>query len=157
MIQPEICTIGNKTLIGMSATMSLSRSTTVQLFQQFMPRREEIQYWANQKVYDLREYPINYFEAFDPARVFTKWAAMEVIEVKSIPEGMAVYRLKGGTYAVFQYKGPMGDPAIFQYIFNEWLPYSGYALDNRPHFDILGPRSMPQDPNSEEEIWIPIR
>ena len=157
MIQPEICSIGNRTLIGMSAKMSMSQNGTAQLFGQFMPRREEIKHWANQNVYDLREYPAGYFESFEPTRAFTKWAAMQVIEVEAIPDGMAVYSLQGGTYAVFQYKGPMGDPAIFRYIFTEWLPYSGYALDNRPHFDILGPRSMPQDPNSEEEIWIPIR
>lgn len=141
----------------MSARMSLSRSASIQLFQQFMPRREEIRHWAHQNVYDLREYPLNYFDAFDPARMFTKWAAMEVIEVQTVPDGMQVYRLQGGTYAVFQYKGPMGDPAIYQDIYSKWLPYSGYALDHRPHFDILGPRSIAQDPNSEEEIWIPIR
>ena len=157
MLQPEICSIGNRTLIGMSATMSLTQNGTGKLFGQFMPRREEIQHWAHQNVYDLREYPTNYFESFDPTRTFTKWAAMQVIEVESIPEGMEVYQLAGGTYAVFQYKGPMGDPAIFEYIFTKWLPYSGYALDNRPHFDILGPNSDPQDPGSEEEIWIPIR
>lgn len=122
-----------------------------------MPRREEIQHWAKNSIYDLREYPVNYFEYFEPSTTFTKWAAMEVIEVVTIPEGMAVYRLQGGTYAVFQYKGPMDDPAIFKYIFSDWLPFSGYSLDNRPHFDILGPNSNREDPNSEEEIWIPIR
>lgn len=157
MIHPEICTIGNKTLIGISAEMSRSQDSTPQLFATFMPRREEIQHWAHQNIFDLREYPINYFEYFDPLNTFTKWAAMEVIEVDSIPEGMEVYRLQGGTYAVFQHKGTLGDPAIFQYIFSDWLPFSGYALDNRPHFDIIGPLSTPQNPDSEEEIWIPIR
>ena len=156
MLQPEICSIGNRTLIGMSEKMSLSQNATGNLFVQFMPRREEIQHWAHQNVYDLREYPYGYFESFDPTRAFTKWAAMQVIEVEGIPEGMEVYHLQGGTYAVFQYKGPMGDPAIYEYIFNKWLPYSGYTLDNRPHFDILSPKSNPQDPSSEKEIWIPI-
>ena len=137
--------------------MSLSQNRTGELFGQFMPRREEIQHWANQNVYDLQEYPPDYFESFDPSKTFTKWAAMQVIEVDAIPKGMEVYHLQGGTYAVFQYKGPMGDPAVFEYIFTKWLPYSGYALDKRPHFEILGPNSNPQDPNSEEEIWIPIR
>jgi len=140
----------------MSAQMSMSQDSTAHLFGEFMPCREEIQYWANNNVYDLREYPLNYFKYLDPSRTFTKWAAMQVIEVKSIPEGMEVYQLQGGTYAVFLYKGPMGDPAIYEYIFEKWLPYSGYTLDQRPHFDILGPNSNPQDPSSEQEIWIPI-
>ena len=156
MRQPEICTIGKRTLIGMSAQMSMSQDSTAQLFGQFMPRREEIQHWANQNVYDLREYPYGYYESFDPTRTFIKWAAMQVIEVVGIPEGMEVYQLQGGTYAVFQYKGPMGDTAIYEYIFEKWLPYSGYTLDQRPHFDILGPNSNPQDPSSEQEVWIPI-
>lgn len=157
VIHPEICSIGNKTLIGISDEMSRSQDTTAQLFGTFMPRREEIQHWAHQKVYDLREYPINYFENYEPSNTFTKWAAMEVIEVENIPEGMEVYRLQGGTYAVFQHKGTLGDPAIFDYIFTDWLPFSGYALDNRPHFDIIGPQSSLDNPVSEEEIWIPIR
>jgi AraC family transcriptional regulator len=46
---------------------------------------------------------------------------------------------------------------IFQYIFETWLPNSGYLLDNRPHFEILGAKYKNEDPDSEEELWIPIK
>ncbi|MCB0855813.1 MAG: GyrI-like domain-containing protein, partial [Bacteroidetes bacterium] len=46
---------------------------------------------------------------------------------------------------------------IFQYIFFECLPKSDYLLDNRPHFEVLGEKAKLNDPNSEEEIWVPIR
>ncbi|MGK2861531.1 MAG: GyrI-like domain-containing protein [Chitinophagaceae bacterium] len=46
---------------------------------------------------------------------------------------------------------------MFSYIFNTWLPPSGYDLDNRPHFEILGEKYKNDDPLSEEEIWIPIK
>lgn len=47
--------------------------------------------------------------------------------------------------------------SIFQYIFGTWLPASGYYLDNRPHFEILGHKYKNNDPDSEEEIWIPVK
>jgi AraC family transcriptional regulator len=32
-----------------------------------------------------------------------------------------------------------------------------YFLDDRPHFEILGDKYKNGDPDSEEEIWIPIK
>jgi AraC family transcriptional regulator len=37
------------------------------------------------------------------------------------------------------------------------LPASGYELDDRPHFEILGERYKNNDPDSEEELWFPVR
>ena len=34
---------------------------------------------------------------------------------------------------------------------------SKYSIDNRPHFEIIGEKYKNNDPNSEEEIWIPIK
>ena len=65
--------------------------------------------------------------------------------------------MPGGLYAVFFYKGSSSDTKIFQYIFTNWLPDSGYTLDNRPHFEILGENYKNGDPGSEEEIWIPVK
>ncbi|MFZ1515671.1 MAG: GyrI-like domain-containing protein, partial [Saprospiraceae bacterium] len=65
--------------------------------------------------------------------------------------------IPGGLYAVFYYKGLSTDTAIFEYIFNTWLPNSEYGLDDRPHFEILGERYKNNDADSEEEIWIPIK
>ncbi|MDP4819728.1 MAG: GyrI-like domain-containing protein [Saprospiraceae bacterium] len=56
------------------------------------------------------------------------------------------------------YKGPSSDSAtFFQFIFGTWLPNSDYILDDRPHFEVLEERYTNDDPNSEEEIWIPIK
>ncbi|EPE83362.1 GyrI-like small molecule binding domain protein [Leptospira noguchii str. 1993005606] len=43
---------------------------------------------------------------------------------------------------------------IEYYIFQEWLPNSGYKL--KPHFELLGSKYKNNDPTSEEEVWIPI-
>jgi AraC family transcriptional regulator len=70
---------------------------------------------------------------------------------------MELFTLKGGLYAVFDYKGPSDDKSIFQYIYSTWVPKSKYKLDNRPHFEVLGEKYKNNDPESEEEIWIPIQ
>lgn len=82
----------------------------------------------------------------------------EVSNLSIIPEGMEPFVLKGGLYAVFNYKGNQQQAAAaFQYIFGTWLPASHYTVDNRPHFEILGDKYKNGDPDSEEEIWIPIK
>ena len=67
---------------------------------------------------------------------------------------MEAFTLRGGLYAVFDYQG--NSPEIFQYISQKWLPNSDYKLDKRPHFEILGEKYKNNNPDSEEEIWIPI-
>ncbi|WP_371811654.1 GyrI-like domain-containing protein [Flavobacterium sp. M31R6] len=42
-------------------------------------------------------------------------------------------------------------------MFRTWIPNSKYDLDHRPHFEILGAKYKKDDPNSEEEIWVPIK
>ena len=74
---------------------------------------------------------------------------------EKIPEDMESFSLSTGLYAVFEHKGM--DTAIFQQIFTEWLPNAPYILDHRPHFELLGEKYKNGDPNSEEQIWIPIR
>jgi AraC family transcriptional regulator len=98
------------------------------------------------------------FKNFNPAAPFEKWAAVEVADFETIPDGMEAYTLRGGLYAVFLYKGSSRDFAKpFQYIFGTWLPGSDYSLDNREHFELLGAKYKNNDPASEEEIWIPVR
>jgi AraC family transcriptional regulator len=56
-----------------------------------------------------------------------------------------------------EHHGPATDVSTFEYIFARWLPASGYALDGRPHFEVLPADYRPLDPDAREEIWIPVR
>jgi PhnB protein len=59
---------------------------------------------------------------------------------------------------VFLYHGAADDAAnTFGYILGEWIRDSDYDLDNRPHFEILGEKYKNESPDSEEELWIPVR
>ncbi len=154
---PTIRTIAEKKLIGKSMVMSLAANRTGELWRSFMQQRKEIRNVIGEDLYSLQVYDPSYFADFEPGAEFIKWAAMAVSDAEEVPAGMAVFILPGGMYAVFTYRGPAsGGAQVFQYIYGTWLPSSGYTLDNRPHFEILGEKYKNDSPDSEEEIWIPI-
>jgi AraC family transcriptional regulator len=145
-------------LVGMRLQMSFAQNRTVELWRSFMPRKKEISQQVEPVLYSLQNYPEGFFESFNPVTEFEKWAALEVSEVVALAEGMETFLLPAGMYAVFLYKGlPSEGAKAFQYIMGTWLPASGYKLDNRPHFEKLGENYRNDSPDSEEEIWIPVR
>lgn len=153
---PRIEFLAEKKLVGKSLTMSLVQNRTAELWGRFMPRRKEIPHTVDAGFYSLQVYDSHYFQNFDPSREFRKWAAVEVSSFDALPPHMESFVLSGGLYAVFLYKGPSTDARIFQYIYADWLPRSPYTLDHRPHFELLGEKYKNGDPDSEEEIWIPV-
>lgn len=153
---PRIEILQEKRLVGIHQKMSLADNITSQLWASFMPRRHEILHTLSSDLISLQIYSTSYFTHFSPLNHFEKWACMEVNPSTPIPQGMESLLLPGGLYAVFHYQGLSSDPQIFQYIFGSWLPSSGYELDHRPHFEVLGEKYKNNDPHSEEEIWIPL-
>ena len=154
---PRITILKEKKLIGQNMKMSLANNRTGQLWGQFAPRIKEIKNKVTEDKISMQIYPPLYYKDFRPTNEFVKWATIEVKDFGEIPIGMKSFILKGGLYAVFDYKGSSSNNSIFQYIFSEWLPNSVYLIDNRPHFEILGSKYKNNDPSSEEEIWIPIK
>lgn len=155
---PKIITLQNKKLVGQSIKMSLIDNKTLKLFSCFMPQRKYIQNTISSDVYEVLIYNNNYLKNFSPANIFKKWAAVEVENFNDIPEGMDNFNLDSGLYAVFNYKGlPKDFGLLMSYIYSNWLPKSKYKLDQRPHFNLLGEKAKRNHPDSEEEVWIPIK
>lgn len=154
---PQIKVISERKLIGISISMSLNDNRTGLLWSSFMPRRKEILNGISNERYSLQVYPPDYFLKFNPATPFEKWAAIEVKDFEFIPAGMMTFLLESGLYAVFNYRGSSTDHRIFEYIYGVWIPNSEYQLDSRPHFELLGDKYRNGDPESEEEIWIPLK
>ena len=154
---PRIEFLKEKKLAGKRLTMSLANNRTGELWQSFMPRRKEITNNVTNDFISMTVYKPAYFADFKPTNEFEKWATVEVPDFDTVPNDMETFTLQEGLYAVFDYKGPSTDIRIFQYIFGTWLPDSDFLLDDRPHFEILGEKYKNADPDSEEEIWIPIR
>ena len=156
-MQPRIEILKEKKLIGNKLKMSLSNNKTGELWGGFLPKIKEIKNNLTTDKISMQVYDSSYHENFNPNSEFEKWATIEVNDFNDIPRDMEIFTLSGGLYAVFNYKGSSNDNSIFQYIFMTWLPNSEYKLDDRPHFEVLGEKYKNNDPNSEEEIWIPIR
>lgn len=151
-------TLNEKKFIGQRMTMSLSNNSTGKLWGNFIRRRNEIKNKVGADLFSLQVYDPLYFKHFNPSTEFEKWALIEVNDFESVPDGMEVFTLPEGQYAVFLHKGPASSgPKTFQYIFGTWLPSAEYVLDDRPHFEVLGEKYKHEDPSSEEEIWIPIK
>lgn len=158
-MEPRIELLTPKKLIGKHVKMCYANNQTSELWRSFMTRRKEITNNLNSDLYSLQVYDKSLdFRQFSPQTEFKKWALTEVSDFDSIPDGMEKYELEGGLYAVFDFKGTAADfPKVFQYILRIWLPNSEYELDNREHFELIGEKYKNNDPNSEEEIWIPIK
>ena len=157
-MEHQIVHITEKNLIGQAMEMSLDHDRTVELFTKFMPRRKDI---SNQIDHDLVEvmiYDSSYFMNFSPSMTFTKWVCVAVEHVATYPEEMKQLIIKDGLYAVFTYKGHSAEFGKFMNaILVHWLPKSKYMLDDRPHFNILGAKYKNAHPDSEEEVYIPIK
>lgn len=155
-LQPRIVTLKEKRLVGKKRKMSLSNNQTYELWHSFMPERMTIKNQLSSDLISMRVYD-KAFRPEDPTQNFYKWAAVEVSNCDEVPANMESFILCDGLYAVFDYQGLNTDNQIFIYIFKDWLPNSNYDLDERPHFEVLGEKYKNNDPQSQEEIWIPIR
>ena len=155
-MQPVIMTVPEKKLIGKRVSMSLAENQTPTLWRSFLPHRKEIKNGISNDMISLSTYS-EPLRLGDLHQTFYKWAAVEVSNFDHVPDEMETFILKDGLYAVFHYQGLSTDNSIFIYIFGTWLPNSNYDLDDRPHFEILGDKYKNGDPNSEEDIYIPIK
>lgn len=160
-MEPRIIMIEDRKLVGMNIQTTLTKKEeTIQLWKNFMPRRFEIDDHCESGYFSVQCYNNgSSYESFTPHTVYQKWAAIEVHKFGAIPEGMEKHLLQGGQYAVFTHQGPMD---VFKhtmdYIYQIWLPNSGYQLDDRDHFEIMGNKYFgPNHPESEEDVWVPIK
>jgi AraC family transcriptional regulator len=157
ILDPEIRTYEPRTFVGMRMPMTFAGHDPSLLWSRFMPRRKEIPDVVGTEMYSIESYSPGFFEHFRPDTEFDKWATVRVNRVETLPEGMERLDWPGGLYAVFLYRGTHAQAkATFDRIFLEWLPRSGYRLDDRPHLAVMGEKYRKDDPESEEEIWIPV-
>ena len=148
-----------KRLAGLRCTMSFKEDQTYRIWRAFMPRRTETGSSLYADLYSVEIFPSpDFFDHFDPEKEFEKWAAVESAADALLPAGMESLIIPAGLYAIFHHKGPASEGAkTYRLIFENWMPASGYGVDDRPHFAVMGEKYRGEDPESEEEIWIPVR
>ncbi len=128
-MNPRFETLTERKLMGKRMMMSFSHNKTGELWHSFMIQRKEIQNTLTSDLFSMQifEQPVDFRH---PDQKFEKWAAVEVADFDTIPEGMETYVLKGGLYTVFPYKGSSADYFNFPVYFRNLLPGSTYLLDN---------------------------
>ncbi|WP_339925550.1 GyrI-like domain-containing protein [uncultured Cyclobacterium sp.] len=156
-MQARIVNSKDKQLVGKSCRMSLVNNRTAKLWKSFITIKATIPNLKSQELIALQVYDRDHFASFDPTKEFDQWACIEVEDLTEIPDDFTALSLKGGLYAVFNYKGPSIDKSIFEYIYCTWVPQYDYQLDDRPHFQVMGDKYSNSSPLSEEEIWIPLK
>lgn len=153
----EIKLIKPKKLIGKRCTTNLNQNNFT-FWQSFMLNKKKIKNAINLNIFSVEIYPAGYFENFISTNPFEKWAGLEVAEVDIKLSEFEVLTIPAGLYAIFLYKGKSSEAfSAFRYIFEQWLPQSNYQLDERPHFEVMGEAYLPNDENSEEELFVPIK
>lgn len=156
-MEPRIETRASTTLVGMRNRAATGGGGTAELWRRFMPERNEIGERVGADLISMRIFHRAPREPLTPATPFDEWAAVEVSVAEPVPSGMEFYVVPSGMYAVFCHRGPASTfPQTAHYIFATWLPSSSYELDTRPHLAVMGADYRLDDPNAEEEIWVPV-
>jgi AraC family transcriptional regulator len=89
-------------------------------------------------------------------------AGYAVWDFDELPSGLSAYIVPSQTYAVFVHPGHVsGIRATLGYLFNQWLPGSGYKHSatqaNSLHFfERYGEGFNPQTGEGDIEIWLPV-
>ena len=158
-MKPEIADIEEIQLVGIHIRTSQSENKTLDLWREFVSRTKEIKHSTGNGYYSVQFYKMQDFEDFNSNTIFDKWAAIQVSNLDEIPEGMKSVMIAKGLYAKFIHKGKAeGIKSLLSYIHQSWLPQSEYEIDDRAHFEYMGENYLgPNDPESEEEVWIPIK
>ena len=155
VMKPKIVNISNKKIVGMQSVMQQHQySNIVALWQRFMPRKRVLQSTISEELIAMQIFTI--LKSGLPNAEFQIWACAEVSEFNDIPKNMESYTIPKGAYAVFLQKG-MDASKTYQRIMTEWLPTSGYQIDDRPHFQVMGEKYKNGSPDSEEDFYVPIK
>jgi AraC family transcriptional regulator len=142
--------------IGISLAFSYADYRIFELWSTFMPRQNEIEDRVGTDFFNVQINPKNF--DFASNSIFQKWAVVPVKNWDKIPDGRKILEIKTGLYAVFNFKGDQNTiRAFFESIYTVWLPNSNYVLDERAQFEILGEKYQRNNPDSEEQIFIPIQ
>lgn len=157
--QPRIQKLSEKKLLGHVLKMSLANDRTYELWSGFMPKRKLIDNVVGTDIFSVQVYSkIPNFNDIEPHIEFEKWAAVEVAEFSNGIVSFKRLLLPSGLYAVFMHSGTPSDfHNTLKAIHVDWMPNSGYELDDRPHFEVLGEKYKNNHPDSEEEVWVPIK
>jgi AraC family transcriptional regulator len=149
-MQPQFVTKPAFTVVGLLIHTKPMAREIPELWGQFGPRMSEVQQVAEPAVsYGLMDQP-----AQAPGQL-DYMAGAAVVEAVDLPAGMTSWQVPANTYAVFE-TTLVGIGDTFGYIYNVWLPGSGYQQAAAPYFERYPATFTPDDPASTFSIYIPV-
>ena len=141
-------------VIGLSTHIKLNEQHKIpMLWKLFMPRKHELKHLVSNELIAMQIFSLS--QNGKPKEEFEIWACAEVNDFTDIPLDMKSFTIPSGKYAVFVHKG-MDASKTYQQIMTEWLPTSGYEIDDRPHFQVMGETYKNGSADSEEDFYVPI-
>ncbi|MDN3493107.1 GyrI-like domain-containing protein [Winogradskyella bathintestinalis] len=153
-MNPEIKQCSEKKLIGISSSINKNEHHKIaQLWKQFMTRMRAIIDTDYKEKIAIQVFP-KHTNAQNISE-YTIWASMDVSNFDAIPKEFELFTIPEGKYAVFIHRG-MNASETYQKIMTEWLPNSGYEIDNRPHYQVMGEKYKNGSPDSVEDFYVPI-
>jgi AraC family transcriptional regulator len=150
-MEPKMIKRAGFQVVGMKYRGKNEQKEIPQLWRQYGARWQEIENLVNEKVaYGV----MDHFD--EDSGEFDYIAAMEVENVKDIPEGMVSVELPEQTYAVF----PCTLATIkesYDAALKKWLPESGYRHSGGPEFELYDENFDAQDVHSEFYYYMPVK
>lgn len=151
-MQPKIVTLTEKKVVGMQSKMLMHQyENIIKLWKSFMPKKHELKNTINQELIAIQDYP----DFGNLETSYNIWACVEVSNLSDVLSDMEGFTIPKGEYIKVLHKG-MDAGKTYQRIMTEWLPNSGYAIDDRPHFQVMGDKYKNGSPDSEEDFYIPV-
>lgn len=152
---PQIVQVSEMYVVGISVNMQRHETHKIMtLWQQFSPRKHEINNLVNSMAIAMQTFTLS--KDGEPNSNFNMWACVEVSNLSDIPKGMEGFIIPKGDYVKVLHKG-MNAGETYQRIMTEWLPNSGYVIDDRPHFQVMGEKYKNGSPDSEEDFYVPVK
>lgn len=153
---PEIVTMDELTMIGKEQDFTQETMMQIpQMWMDFMGQEDQIQNMASNTEAWGASYNMDYS---GPTMSFTYFVGAEVTSTDFVPKGMIVHVAPASKYAKFTHYGPLEDLSItYDYIYNKWLPQSGYNAGSGNELELYDQDFNPSGMNSKMYIFIPIQ
>ncbi|MCD4820456.1 MAG: GyrI-like domain-containing protein [Candidatus Cloacimonetes bacterium] len=145
-------------IVGMSVKTTMKNNKIPNLWNEFMPRVEEIRDFCVPIVaIGLCPYEGVDYEDYNDETEFEYIAGIMVNEISEIPEGMISREIQTNKYAVFTHKGKLDNLGDSYQKAMIWLKENGKTLVNEDEFELYDERFKFGEDDSEMDIYFPIK
>ncbi len=154
---PKIVEMGEMKVIGLKCQTTMKENTIPQLWGQFNTNCNRVPNRTDDK-FALGVCPYVDMEHFDENTPFEYITGLAVTTFDNVPEDMVAYTIPAAKYAVFTHKGALDTlQDTYNQIFGTALSENGLELDSKDQIELYDERFKWGEPDSEFDIYIPVK